>query len=161
MTKSKYSFTNLSLPQRILIGLVMGTILGLLFPNASWIGILGSLFVGGLKAIAPMLVFLLVIASLARSQTGFDRRFGFVIFEYLLSTFLAAIVAVATSFLYPVKIALDVEQVVENTAPGGVWEILAGQLLGMVANPMKSIADANYISILFWAPFIIIDVFFI
>ena len=151
MTKSKYSFTNLSLPQRILIGLAVGTILGLLFPNASWIGILGSLFVGGLKAIAPMLVFLLVIASLARSQTGFDRRFGFVIFEYLLSTFLAAIVAVAASFLYPVKIALDVEQVVENTAPGGVWEILEGQLLGMVANPMKSIADANYISILFWA----------
>ncbi|MBR6372821.1 MAG: serine/threonine transporter SstT [Victivallales bacterium] len=151
MTKSKYSFTNLSLPQRILIGLVMGTILGLLFPNASWIGILGSLFVGGLKAIAPMLVFLLVIASLARSQTGFDRRFGFVIFEYLLSTFLAAILAVAASFLYPVRIALDVEQVVENTAPGGVWEILEGQLLGMVANPMKSIADANYISILFWA----------
>ncbi len=151
MTKSKYSFTNLSLPQRILIGLAVGTILGLLFPNASWIGILGSLFVGGLKAIAPMLVFLLVIASLARSQTGFDRRFGFVIFEYLLSTFLAAIVAVAASFLYPVKIALDVEQVVENTAPGGVWEILEAQLLGMVANPMKSIADANYISILFWA----------
>ncbi|MBQ7177417.1 MAG: serine/threonine transporter SstT [Victivallales bacterium] len=151
MTKSKYSFTNLSLPQRILIGLAIGTILGLLCPWASWIGVLGFLFVGALKAIAPILVFLLVISSLARSQAGFDRRFGFVIFQYLLSTFLAAIVAVVVSFLYPVSIALDVNQAVERAAPGGIGEILEKQLLGMVANPMQAIAEGNYISILFWA----------
>ena len=151
MTKSRFSINGLSLPQRILIGLVIGTILGLVFPQASWIGILGSLFVGGLKAVAPLLVFLLVISSLARSQAGFDRRFGFVIFEYLLSTFLAAIVAVVASFLFPVSIALDVKQAVESAAPGCIWEILERQLLGMVANPMQAIAEANYISILFWA----------
>ncbi|MBO4513194.1 MAG: serine/threonine transporter SstT [Victivallales bacterium] len=151
MTKSRFSINGLSLPQRILIGLVIGTILGLAFPQASWIGILGSLFVGGLKAVAPLLVFLLVIASLARSQAGFDRRFGFVIFEYMLSTFLAAIVAVVASFLFPVSIALDVKQAVESAAPGGLRDILEKQLLGMVANPMQAIAEANYISILFWA----------
>ncbi len=151
MTKSKSFLLRLSLPQRILIGLVIGTLLGLLFPQARWIGILGSLFVGGLKAIAPILVFLLVIASLSRSQAGFDRRFGFVIFEYLLSTFLAALAAVVTSFLFPVSISLDMAQAAEGTAPGGVAEVLEKQLLGMVTNPMQSIAEANYLSILFWS----------
>ena len=151
MTKSKSFLLRLSLPQRILIGLVIGTLLGLLFPQARWIGILGSLFVGGLKAIAPMLVFLLVIASLSRSQTGFDRRFGFVIFEYLLSTFLAALAAVVTSFLFPVSISLDMAQAAEGDAPGGVAEVLEKQLLGMVTNPIQSIAEANYLSILFWS----------
>ena len=76
MSKSKFFLLRLSLPQRIIIGLVIGTLLGLLVPQASWIGILGSLFVGALKAIAPLLVFILVIASLSRSQTGFDRSGG-------------------------------------------------------------------------------------
>ena len=122
MTKTKFFLQKLSLPQRILIGLVIGTILGLLFPKAIWIGILGSLFVGGLKAIAPMLVFLLVISSLSRSQTGFDRRFGFVIFEYLLSTFLAAIAAVVASFMFPVSISLDVAQAAEEAALEESWK---------------------------------------
>ena len=151
MTKSRFFLKGLSLPQRILLGMVMGTILGLLFPKASWIGIPGLLFVGGLKAIAPMLVFFLVIASLSRSQTGFDRRFSFVIFEYLLSTFLAAIAAVVLSFLYPVSITLDVKQAVEGAVPGGIGEVLEKQLLGMVNNPIQAIAEANYLSILFWA----------
>ena len=73
MSKKLFAFSRLSLPQRIVIGLVIGTLLGLFLPNASWIGIFGSLFVGALKAIAPVLVFILVIASLSRSQTG-DRK---------------------------------------------------------------------------------------
>lgn len=151
MSKSKFFLLRLSLPQRIVIGLVIGTILGLVVPKATWIGILGMLFVGSLKAIAPLLVFVLVIASLSRSQTGFDRRFGFVIFEYLLSTFLAAVVAVLASFLYPVKISLNVANAAEGVAPAGVWEVLEKQLLGMVSNPFMAIAEANYIAILFWA----------
>ena len=151
MYKTLSFLSRLSLPQRIVIGLVIGTLLGLLLPNASWIGIFGSLFVGALKAIAPVLVFILVVASLSRSQTGFDRRFGFVIFEYLLSTFLAAVVAVIVSFLYPVSMSLDVKNAASGNAPEGVWEVIEKQLLGMVANPFQAIADANYISILFWA----------
>ena len=151
MSKKLFAFSRLSLPQRIVIGLIIGTLLGLFLPNASWIGIFGSLFVGALKAIAPVLVFILVIASLSRSQTGFDRRFGFVIFEYLLSTFLAAVVAVIVSFTYPVSMSLDVQNAASGNAPDGVWEIIEKQLLGMVANPFQAIADANYISILFWA----------
>jgi serine/threonine transporter len=151
MSKKLFAFSRLSLPQRIVIGLVIGTLLGLFLPNASWIGIFGSLFVGALKAIAPVLVFILVIASLSRSQAGFDRRFGFVIFEYLLSTFLAALAAVLVSFTYPVSMSLDVQNTASGNAPEGVWEIIEKQLLGMVANPFQAIADANYISILFWA----------
>jgi len=105
--------------------------------------------VGALKAIAPLLVFVLVIASLARSVTGFDRRFGFVIFEYLFSTFLAALTAVVISFAYPVKITLT--EGVEQAAPSNVWEVLGNQLLGMVSNPLQAISEANYISVLFWA----------
>ena len=151
MSKKLFAFSRLSLPQRIVIGLAIGTLLGLFLPNASWIGIFGSLFVGALKAIAPVLVFILVIASLSRSQAGFDRRFGFVIFEYLLSTFLAALAAVLVSFTYPVSMSLDVQNAASGNAPEGVWEIIEKQLLGMVANPFQAIADANYISILFWA----------
>ena len=151
MSQTLSFLSRLSLPQRIVIGLVIGTLLGLFLPNASWIGIFGSLFVGALKAIAPVLVFILVIASLSRSQAGFDRRFGFVIFEYLLSTFLAAVVAVIVSFTYPVSMSLDVQNAASGNAPDGVWEIIEKQLLGMVANPFQAIADANYISILFWA----------
>ncbi|MBR5025860.1 MAG: cation:dicarboxylase symporter family transporter, partial [Victivallales bacterium] len=151
MSQTLSFLSRLSLPQRIVIGLVIGTLLGLFLPNASWIGIFGSLFVGALKAIAPVLVFILVIASLSRSQAGFDRRFGFVIFEYLLSTFLAAVIAVIVSFTYPVSMSLDVQNAASGNAPDGVWEIIEKQLLGMVANPFQAIADANYISILFWA----------
>ncbi len=151
MSHTPFFFSRLSLPQRIVIGLVIGTLLGLFLPNASWIGIFGSMFVGALKAIAPVLVFILVLSSLSHSQAGFDRRFGFVIFEYLLSTFLAAVAAVIVSFTYPVSMSLDVPNTASGNAPEGVWEIIEKQLLGMVANPFQAIADANYISILFWA----------
>ena len=147
---TKPFFFRLSLVQRIIIGLFIGAVLGLFCPGAYWVALLGKLFVGALKGIAPMLVFVLVISSLARSSIGFDRRFGFVIFEYLLSTFLAALTAVALCFSFPVKIRLA-EETVNQAAPGGVWEVLGHQLQGMVTNPLQAIVDANYISILFWA----------
>ncbi len=149
-TESKSFLSRLSLPQRILIGLILGTVLGLLVPQAIFIGILGSLFVGALKAIAPLLVFTLVISSLCHNQTGFDRRFGFVIFEYLLTTLLAAFVAVAASFAFPVSMSLEGVEAVES-APGGVFEVLESQLVGMVSNPILAIANGSYLSILFWA----------
>ncbi|MBQ7652333.1 MAG: serine/threonine transporter SstT [Victivallales bacterium] len=150
MTNFNTCMKKLSLPQRILIGLIVGTILGLVFPNATVIGLLGGLFVGALKAIAPLLVFVLIIASLCHNKTGFDRRFSFVIFEYMLSTFLAACVAVIASFLFHVTMSLDGDAA-NQSAPGGVLEVLEMQLLGMVTNPISAIAHANYLSILFWA----------
>ena len=150
MSNLKNLLSRISLPQRILIGLILGTLLGLLVPQATAIGILGNLFVGALKAIAPMLVFMLVISSLCHNQTGFDRRFGFVIFEYLLTTLLAAFVAVAASFALPVSMSLEGVKAVEN-APGGVFEVIESQLVGMVSNPILAIANGSYLSILFWA----------
>ena len=150
MSNLKNLLSRISLPQRILIGLILGTLLGMLVPQATAIGILGNLFVGALKAIAPMLVFMLVLSSLCHNQTGFDRRFGFVIFEYLLTTLLAAFVAVAASFAFPVSMSLEGVKAVEN-APGGVFEVIESQLVGMVSNPILAIANGSYLSILFWA----------
>ena len=144
----KYNSTSLII--RIIIGMVIGVILGLLFPGNPVIPIFGSLFVGALKAIAPILVFVLVISSLAHGNTGFDRRFGFVIFLYLFSTLLAGIVAVFASFAFPLTVKLkgsaDISQ-----APSGVGEVRSNLLTSMVNNPVDSLAKANYVSILFWA----------
>ena len=140
-----YSGTSLIL--RILIGMVIGAALGLLFPSAIFLSIPGTLFVSALKAIAPVLVFVLVISSLANGQTKFDQRFGFVIFEYLFSTFMAAMVAVVFSFLFPVSMALK-DAVQADMVPSGIGEILENLLVGMFANPIDAIANGNYISIL-------------
>lgn len=144
----RYSDTSLIL--RILIGMVAGAALGLLVPAASFLSLPGTLFVSALKAIAPVLVFVLVISSLANGQTKFDQRFGFVIFEYLFSTFLAAMVAVAFSFLFPVSMVLkDAAQA--DTVPSGIGEVLENLLVGMFTNPIGAITSGNYISILFWS----------
>jgi serine/threonine transporter len=146
----KYSETSLIL--RILIGMLIGAGLGLLVPGAEWISIPGNLFVSALKAIAPVLVFVLVISSLANGNKGFDRRFGFVIAEYLISTFIAAVVAVVFSYLFPVTMQLSTE-VAANTeaAPSGIGAVLQNLLLSIFANPVSAIASGNYVSILFWA----------
>ena len=145
----RYSETSLIL--RILIGMIIGAGLGLLVPGAIWLSIPGTLFVSALKAIAPVLVFVLVISSLANGNKGFDRRFGFVIAEYLLSTFIAAVVAVVFSFLFPVTMQLSETATGGGTAPSGVGEVLENLLLSIFANPVSAIAEGNYVSILFWA----------
>ncbi|MBQ7563989.1 MAG: serine/threonine transporter SstT [Lachnospiraceae bacterium] len=114
------------------------------------IPLFGSIFVGALKAVAPILVFVLVISSLAQGTTGFDERFASVIFLYLLSTLLAGLVAVAASFLFPLTVKFtggaEVSQV-----PSGVGEVLENLVVSMVDNPVNALAEGNYISILFWA----------
>lgn len=143
-------YSGMSLILRILIGMVIGAALGLLAPSAMFLSIPGTLFVSALKAIAPVLVFVLVISSLANGQTKFDRRFGFVIFEYLFSTFMAAMVAVVISFLFPVNMALkDAVQV--DAVPSGIGEIMENLLVSMFSNPISAISSGNYICILFWA----------
>ena len=145
----RYSETSLII--RILIGLVIGAALGILFPKAEWIAIFGNMFVGALKAIAPLLVFVLVISSLAQGTSGFDSRFGFVIFEYLFSTFLAAIVAVIYCFLFPITITLNGETADVGAAPSGIGEVFSNLLTGMISNPIAAVANANFIAVLFWA----------
>ena len=135
---------------RILIGLVIGLALGLLFPNMPVIGLLGSIFVGSLKGIAPILVFVLIMSSLANSSTGIGSRFRTVIFLYMTSTFVASIVAVITSYLFPVTMKLTGDAA-EQAAPSGVGEVWTNLLNNMVTNPVSALANANYIGILFWA----------
>lgn len=139
-----------SLIKRILIGMLLGASLGLLFPNLSGLGILGDLFVGGLKAIAPVLVFTLVANALSQHQKGQDTNMKTVIFLYLLGTFAAALIAVLASFLFPVQITLSSAST-EIAPPDGIGQVLSNLLLNLVDNPLNAVVKANYIGILSWA----------
>ena len=143
-------WNSISLILRILIGMVIGVVLGLLVPQFKVVSILGSVFVGALKAIAPVLVFVLVMSALANASVGIGGRFRTVIILYMLSTLLAAVVAVVGSFLFPVTIKLDVAAA-SNTPPSGIGEVLTNLINNMVANPVASLMNANYVGILFWA----------
>ncbi|MCR4893680.1 MAG: serine/threonine transporter SstT [Eubacteriales bacterium] len=145
-------WNSMSLILRISIGLLIGAILGLILPSWTWLSILGTLFVGALKAIAPVLVFVLVSASLANAKGGNASKFRTVIFLYLFSTLCAAIVAVLVNFAHPVTISLaglDANQ--GYAAPESMWEIVVNLLRSVVANPVEALSSANYIGILFWA----------
>ena len=145
-------WNSLSLIIRILVGLIIGAILGLAVPGASWIGVPGELFVGALKAIAPLLVFVLVAASLANAKGGNAEKFRTVIALYLFSTLCAAVVSVLTSFAFRVTLPLAGATAAEGySAPQGMGEIVMNLLRSFVMNPVSSIANANYIGILFWA----------
>ena len=139
-----------SLIKRILIGMLLGASLGLLFPDLSGLGILGDLFVGGLKAIAPVLVFTLVANALSQHQKGQDTNMKTVIFLYLLGTFAAALIAVLASFLFPVQITLSSAST-EIAPPDGIGQVLSNLLLNLVDNPLNAVVKANYIGILSWA----------
>ena len=145
-------WNSLSLIVRIMIGLVIGAVLGFILPGATWIGELGKLFVDALKAIAPILVFVLVAASLANSKGGSMAKFRTVIILYLLSTLLAAIVSVFSSFMFKVTIPLTgLDAVDTSAAPQGMAEVVTNLLRSVIANPVDALAGANYIGILFWA----------
>ena len=141
----------LSLVKRIIAGLVIGIILAVTIPDiAKPITIFGALFVGALKAIAPILVFFLVASAISQHKKGQQTNMKSVIVLYLLGTFLAALVAVVASFLFPVTLTLG-SGVEDVTAPGGVVEVLKALLLNVVDNPIKALFNANYIGILSWA----------
>ena len=142
-------WAGVSLVLRIFIGLVIGAVLALLVPDWTWIGIFGKLFVGALKAVAPILVAVLVISSIAKASGGLGSRFKTVIGLYIVSTLGAALVAVAGSFLFP--ITLEMEDVVEASAPAALSDVFSNLLTNMVTNPVSSLATANYIGILFWS----------
>ncbi len=143
-------YNQFSLILRILVGMIAGVILALAVPGAGWVGELGNLFVGALKGIAPVLVFVIVASALAQGTSKLDRRFGTVIWLYMLTTFLAAGLAVITSFLFPQTVVLaDAAQ--SDVIPQGLGEVMGTLMNNFVANPISSIMNGNYIGILFWA----------
>lgn len=142
-------YTKTPLILRIAIGLVIGICLGLWVPEAGFVTVFGDIFVGALKAIAPILVFVLVVASLASAGKGIGNRFKSVIFFYMLSTFLAAVIAVVLSFIFRTTIPLA--QAVEQTAPTGLGEVFRTLMGNMVMNPVSALINANYVGILTWS----------
>ncbi len=144
-------WTGTSLVLRILGGLVIGAVLGLTVPQWTGFGILGQVFVSALKAIAPVLVMLLVASSIAKAHGGLGDRFRTVVTLYLVSTFVAAVIAVVGSFLFPVTIRLQGVTDGGSAAPGGLADVFTTLLTNMVMNPVQALASANYIGILFWA----------
>ena len=145
-------WNSMSLIIRIVIGLVIGAILGLTLPGWKWVGMFGTLFVGALKGIAPILVFVLVSSSLANAKGGNASKFRTVIFLYLFSTLCAAVVAVLVNFIHPVTISLaNVDMAEGYTPPTSMAAIIINLLNSVVANPVDALSNANYIGILFWA----------
>ncbi|WP_369900843.1 serine/threonine transporter SstT [Bacillus manliponensis] len=141
----------LSLVKQIIIGLIIGIILSITIPEvAKPLVILGSLFVGALKAIAPVLVLFLVMSAIAQHKIGHQTNIKSIIFLYLLGTFLAGLIAVVVSFIFPVSLTLA-KGAEDVNAPGGVVEVLKTLLLNIVDNPVKAIYNANYVGILSWA----------
>ncbi len=138
-----------SLILRILCGLVLGTVIALVAPGNEWIALLGTLFVSALKAVAPALVFFLIISALCNAtKSGAMKR---IVVLYLLSTFIAGIVAVCASFLFPMELTLQGVEAADKTAPSGVGEVISNLLVNVVSNPVGSLSEANFLGILAWA----------
>ena len=140
-----------SLIKRIAIGVVVGAVLGLLVPKFTVIGLLGDMFVGGLKAIAPLLVFALVANALSQTREGQQSNMKTVIVLYLFGTFAAAVTAVISHYIFPISLKLGAAAATKATAPQGVGEVFKDLLLKMVDNPVNALAQANYIGVLVWA----------
>ena len=143
-------YNGVSLIIRIIVGLSAGTALAVVVPHMMWIGEFGTLFVSALKAVAPILVFVLVASALAQGNSKLDGRFGTVLFLYLFTTFLSAVVAVLTSRMFPQTISLG-DAADADVVPQGLSEVVQTLLTNIVANPIQAMIDGNYICILMWA----------
>ncbi|WP_019411357.1 serine/threonine transporter SstT [Pseudomonas psychrophila] len=140
-----------SLVTQIVIGLIAGILLAWLFPAAALsVAFIGKVFVSALKAVAPILVFVLVMASIANHKHGQETHIRPILVLYLLGTFAAAVVAVIASMLFPSSLVLATENITVS-APGGITEVLQSLLLSVVDNPVSALMNANFIGILAWA----------
>ena len=144
-------WTKSNLMLRILGGIILGTILALLVPNIAGISMLGTLFVGALKSIAPILVAVLVASSISRANQGLGSRFRVVIALYLVSTLMAAILSVLAIRIFPVDVLLRGAVSETQTAPGQLTDIFHNIIQNLMTNPLSAIINANYLSILLWA----------
>ena len=145
-------FLQASLVKQILVGLILGIIVAYAAPSAAVsLGFLGKVFVTALKAVAPILVFVLVMSSIANQnlEEGENAHIKPIIVLYLIGTFAAAVVAVIASFMFPTKLILATTEAV--SAPGAISEVLGNLILNVVDNPVRAIANGNYIGILAWA----------
>lgn len=140
-----------SLIKRIIIGVILGFILGMTLPKVSAIGILGDLFVGGLKAVAPLLVFVLVASALSQNEKGQKTNMSTIIGLYLVGTLAAALVAVVVNYFFPITLTLDTATQPKLSSPEGVGQVFQSLLLQMVDNPINALGTANYIGVLTWA----------
>lgn len=143
-------WNQIGLIKRILLGIIVGIMLALIVPEATGFALFGSLFVSALKAVAPILVLLLVTSAISNHQKGVQTNMKRIIILYVLSTFLAGLLAVTASTLFPVTLTL-VTGTQELTPPSGIVEVLRGLLLKLVDNPVNALMNANYIGILAWA----------
>ena len=140
-----------SLIKRIIIGVILGFILGMTLPKVSAIGILGDLFVGGLKAVAPLLVFVLVASALSQNEKGQKTNMSTIIGLYLVGTLAAALVAVVVNYFFPITLTLNTATQPKLSSPEGVGQVFHSLLLQMVDNPINALGTANYIGVLTWA----------
>ena len=146
---SKYNDTNLVL--RILIGIVIGAILGLFFPKLTLVALFGDVFVATLKAIAPVLVFVLVLCAITNSNSSHNSKMRTVIALYLFSTFLASLCAVGFSFLFPQKLVFATSVTNFEYAPQVVGDVMYSILDKIFTNPIKCIIEGYYLGIIFWS----------
>ena len=156
MKKLIQKWNSINLIKRIICGLIVGIILGLAIPQASVISILGDLFVGALRGIAPLLVFFLVMSSLCHMGKGQKTNMKFVVVLYLLGNILSALAAVISSRLFPIMLTFsESTNTSDVTPPSGVAEVLKNLLMNIVSNPVDALVNANYIGILAWAKTVI------
>lgn len=147
-----YKYANGNLVIQILVGIILGILVGFFSKElASTVSILGTLFVGALKAIAPILVFVLVSTAIATKEMGVQTKMKPIITLYLIGTFLAALVAVLASFLFPTSLVLIDAANTSLTPPDSVVTVLKGVLFNMVDNPINALQTGNFIGILVWA----------
>ena len=138
-----------SLILKIVIGVIVGAILGFFVPQWSVIGFVGEIFVSALKAIAPILVFVLVASAISKAKSGIGPKYRMIIIIFLLTNFIAALVAVLMCYMFPLNIYLSSASVA--SAPGGLGEIMRDMILNIFSNPIKSLAEGEYLGILFWS----------
>lgn len=145
------AYTGTHLITRIFCGILLGAVLAIFCPGINGISILGNLFVGALKSVAPILVAVLVTASVAQASGGLGKRFGTVIGLYISSTLIASLVAVLASRLFPVTLALTGVNAGGEMAPAALSEVIGNLLLGLISNPISAVSNAAYLSVLFWS----------
>ena len=142
-------WTESSLILKIVIGVIVGAILGFFVPQWSVIGFVGEIFVSALKAIAPILVFVLVASAISKAKSGIGPKYRMIIIIFLLTNFIAALVAVLMCYMFPLNIYLSSASVA--SALGGLGEIMRDMILNIFSNPIKSLAEGEYLGILFWS----------
>ena len=147
-----YALMRLSLVSRIIIAIILGIGVAVVFPNvAPYLSLLGDLFIKALKSVAPILVFVLVLSSIANFKVGHGTNIRPIILMYAIGMLLAAFTSVIVSIVFPSTLFLDISTQADLQPPGSLSEIFKNLLLSFVANPVTAISEANFIGILAWA----------